>query len=167
MEILSLWKKLSVFNDKFSNDIWTLEVEDLYPLDDNGSLELWTLKIHFKESVPYWEDNKVDFVKVSVSDNQFNILDFTEPNSNKEITGYAIRYKEEGTNNYKNQNFQNKTVLINELKFNQIYVVELKAFNQYGSSDWSSILEYDYGTHKLSYLQTLKTIPIWTNELIF
>ena len=52
------------------------------------------------------------------------------------------------------------------MKFNQIYVVELKAFNQYGSSDWSSILEYDYGTHKLSYLQTLKTIPIWTNELI-
>lgn len=139
---------LSIFNNDYSNGDWILEVEDLYPVEDDGQLNLWGLKLYFDTDIPKWDGDTP--LKTDITKNTSNsiYLYWDIPNSTTPLNSYRILQNDSV---YYTINSSLDSIYIDGLDYNTEYNFKIQAYNSNGSSDWSNSV----------YSRTLAIKPYW------
>ena len=154
-------ESLDIYKDKECNGDWNITIEDLYPIEDNGTLKLWSLKIYYKERLFIWEEINLT---VNVSHNHIELIDISKPNVN--YNSFDLRYK---SNNIEYINLDNTQIngeIIENLIPNTTYIIDVRYKNNLGYSEWYQVNKFNYNNETLNFLKTNAYIPEWYDSLL-
>jgi hypothetical protein len=154
---------LDIFKNLNSKGNFTITIEDLYPLEDNGTIQLWSLKINYNDTLPKW--NSDINVNTVFTHNSISLNNITQPSSISTIKEYEIKYKKESDINYQHLKQTQFNFLINNLDSFTVYQFWVRCLNIIGYSDWY-IVNYFYYDQKLNtFVKTLAYKPVWEQPL--
>lgn len=149
-------ESLSIFKTSSFTGNWELIIEDLYPLEDDGVLDLWSIKLYYPNDIPIWTTSlPLKFNDNTITSNTIDIS-WGVPNSSLDILSYRLRYSindgdyiigESILGNITNYTINNLNIFTN-------YKYQVQANNIIGFSDWSNEIIFT----------TKNVIPEWSSD---